>query len=129
MIKIVKVMFTLIFAVVVIVSNPYVAKAAEVQTVQLTAEQQALLLQAQAMQQAMLAAQYQAAVQVQNGFTTQHNNAMNQAFMLQQINNLRYQQYKSMIQRSGLDYQGQLLTDYQKYQNEGLKSFLGYNGY
>lgn len=141
--RMLKAMTSIAFAATILVLSPCGAKAAEVQSAALTAEQQALLLQTQAQQvllaqqqqallaqqQALIAQQYQAAVQVQNGFLTQHSNAVNQAFMLQQISNLRYQQYKSMVQRSGLDYQDMLLKDYQKYQNEGLKSFLGYNGY
>lgn len=82
-----------------------------------------------AAQQALLAQQYQAALQVQNAFITQHNAAMQQAFLLQQTQFLQYQQYQAMIQRSGLDYQSSLLSNYQKYQEAGLKSFLGYNGY
>jgi len=82
-----------------------------------------------AAQQALLAQQYQAAVQVQNAFITQHNAAAQQAFLLQQTQFLQYQQYQAMIQRCGLDYQSELLSEYQKYRNAGLMSFLGYNGY
>lgn len=97
-------------------------------------QQQALLLQQyqQAMavqQQQLLAQQYAAAVEIQNQFLKQHANAAQQAFMMQQMQNLQFQQYQAMVQRCGLDYQSTLLNEYQKYQNAALKSFLGYNGY
>ena len=102
------------------------ALAAQQQQLALLAQYQAALA---AQQQALLAQQYQAALTVQNGFINQHQNALSQAFMLQQMQNLQYQQYKAMIERTGLDYEAMLLDNYQKYQNAALKSFLGYNGY
>lgn len=90
------------------------------------AKQQAELLK---QQQALLAQQYQAALQVQANFINQHDATAQQAFLLQQTQFLQYQQYQAMIQRCGLDYQSQLLSEYQKYQNAALTSFLGYNGY
>lgn len=92
-------------------------------------QQQALLLQAQQQQAALLAQQYQAALQIQNSFINQHADAAQQAFLLQQLQNMQYQQYQAMVNRCNLDYKSDLFNTYQKYQEAALKSFLGYNGY
>lgn len=98
----------------------------------LLAQQQAVLAQYQAaliqQQQQVAALRNQAALTVYNGFVDARQNALPQALMLQQMQNLQYQQYHSMLINQGLDYQPYLLDEYGKYQQQALNGFVGYYG-
>lgn len=90
----------------------------------LNAQYQQILLQ----QQALFNAQYQAALRVANQGAVVQQDAFNQSLLLSQVQNQQYQQYKSMIQTMGLEYQPYLLDEYSKYQQKAITGFNGYNG-
>ena len=73
-------------------------------------------------------AQYQAALYAKQQFARQQNAAVNQAYLVQQMQFLQYQQYQSMIRAQNLDYQNMLLDQYRKNQVQAQTAFCGYNG-
>lgn len=89
----------------------------------------------QAYQQALLA-QYQQAVADQYAKSllvfqeaqANQQRAIQQAYMLNAIQQQQNAQYQSMIQSTGLEYQQHLLDTYQLYQKQAIQAFKGYEG-
>lgn len=73
-------------------------------------------------------AQYQAALYAQQQFARQQNAAVNQAYLIQQMQFLQYQQYQSMIRAQNLDYQNMLLDQYRLNQVQAQNAYCGWNG-
>ena len=104
------------------------------------AAQQALVYQQQLQSiqayQAALMAQYQQAMADQyakallvfNEAQAEQQRAIQQAYMLNSIQQKQKAQYTSMIQLTGLDYQQYLIDEYNKYQKQAIAAFKGYEG-
>ena len=90
----------------------------------LQAYQAALLAQ---YQQAM-ADQYAKAVLVFAEAQASQQRAIQQAYMLNSIQQQQKAQYTNMVQQTGLDYQQHLLDEYNKYQKQAIAAFKGYEG-
>ncbi|MDO4189024.1 MAG: hypothetical protein Q4D29_08525 [Lachnospiraceae bacterium] len=78
-------------------------------------------------QQAM-ADQYAKALLVFNEAQAEQQRAIQQAYMLNAIQQKQKAQYTSMVQNTGLDYQQHLIDEYNKYQKQAVAAFKGYEG-
>ena len=136
--KLTKIAFTALFASAIIFAPVKNVKADAV-TDALVAQQN-LLYQQQLAQiqayQAALQAQYQQAMADQYAkallvFQEAQANqlrAIQQAYMLNSIQQQQQAQYTSMLQTTGLDYQQHLIDEYNKYQKQAITAFKGYEG-
>ncbi|MDO4965107.1 MAG: hypothetical protein Q4E51_00225 [Lachnospiraceae bacterium] len=136
--KIKKIASIIAIAAVVIIASSKTVKADELTDALLA--QQAVLYQQQlemlqnyqaavlAQYQQAIKDQYEKAVLVQQAFAKQQQAAVQQAYLLNAIQAQQNAQYQSMITASGLDYQGHLLAEYKKYQEQAKTAFLGYEG-
>lgn len=136
--KVAKFLVSITLSVVVIASTVNTVKADELADA--LAAQQAILYQQQvaAIQayQAALLAQYQQAMADQyakallvfNEAQANQQRAIQQAYMLNSIQQQQQAQYTNMVQKTGLDYQQHLLEEYKKYQQQAANAFKGYEG-
>lgn len=126
------------FAIAVIAVSGKTVKADEL-TDALIAQQAALYQQQVAMAQAYqaaLMAQYQQAVAdqyakallVYSEAQAQQQRAIQQAYMLNSVQQMQRAQYTNMVQQTGLEYPQYLLDEYNKYQKQGIAAFKGYEG-
>lgn len=140
--KLSKIIVGTVFAVALMLASGKNAKADEL-TDALLAQQAAIYQQQlaaiQAYQQQVLAQQaalYQQAIADQNAkallvFQEAQANqlrAIQQAYMLNSIQQQQQAQYTSMLQTTGLDYQQHLIDEYNKYQKQAITAFKGYEG-
>ena len=136
--KVVKFIFAGLVAGVVLMTPAKNVKADEL-TDALLAQQAAMYQQqlemAQAYQVALLAQyqqaaadQYAKALLVYNEAQANQLRAIQQAYMLNSIQQQQKAQYNCMVQQTGLDYQQHLMDEYSKYQQQAIAAFKGYEG-
>ena len=98
------------------------------QVEQLQQYQAALLAQYQLAYQQAVADQYAKALLVFKEQQAEQQRAIQQAYMLNSIQQAQKAHYTSMVQSTGLDYQQHLLDEYAKYQKQAITAFKGYEG-
>lgn len=136
--NVVKFIFAGLVAGVVLMTPVKNVKADEL-TDALLAQQAAMYQQqlemAQAYQAALLAQyqqaaadQYAKALLVYNEAQANQLRAIQQAYMLNSIQQQQKAQYNCMVQQTGLDYQQHLMDEYSKYQQQAIAAFKGYEG-
>lgn len=136
--KAIKIVTAVAFMLVVLLVPAKTVKADELSDA--IAAQQALIYQQQlqAIQayQAALMAQYQQAMADQyakallvfNEAQAEQQRAIQQAYMLNSIQQKQKAQYTNMVQTTGLDYQQHLIDEYNKYQKQAIAAFKGFEG-
>ena len=136
--KAIKIVTAVAFTLVVLLAPAKTVKADELSDA--IAAQQALVYQQQlqAIQayQAALMAQYQQAMADQyakallvfNEAQAEQQRAIQQAYMLNSIQQKQKAQYTNMVQTTGLDYQQHLIDEYNKYQKQAIAAFKGFEG-
>ena len=98
------------------------------QVAAIQAYQQQLAAQQAALYQQAVADQYAKALLVFNEAQANQLRAIQQAYMLNAIQQQQQAQYTSMLQTTGADYQQHLLDEYNKYQQQAIAAFKGYEG-
>lgn len=125
--KLIAVAMTAVTVAGVAVATPVTVKADAVQDALALQQQQILLLQ-QAQQQAMLD-QYQKALLVYQEAIANQQRAIQQAYMLNSVTALQQAQYNNLVNKTvNGAYQGYILEDYAKYQQQAMQAYLTYFG-
>lgn len=136
--KVFKVVVSVLLAAVVMISSKKDIRADELADVIATQQEMVYQQQLQQLQtyQAALMAQYQQAIADQyakallvfNEAQAQQQRAIQQAYMLNSIQQQQQAQYINMVQTTGKDYQQHLIDEYTKYQQQAINAFKGYEG-